>query len=81
MIEADQWQSMSTAPKDRRIFACSPRREVFVLEWKPRWQRFGIAGKDTRPYYEPTLWAEYEYPKAPWEYTENNRPGVSTISC
>lgn len=68
------WQPMATAPKDRRIFACSPRREVFFLEWSSKWQGYRIAGKETAPYYTPTLWAEYHYPKAPWDYTDDNRP-------
>jgi len=78
MIAAEDWKSIATAPKDRRFFACSPRREVFVLEWKLGSQRFGIAGKNLRPYYEPTLWAEYEYPKAPWDYTDDNRTTVAS---
>jgi hypothetical protein len=75
MVTDKDWQSMETAPKDRPFYACSPRREVFVLEWNPGFQGFMIHRKKMRPYYEPTLWAEYLYPKAPWTWplpTEEN---------
>lgn len=59
MITDDEWEPMSTAPKDRRFLACSPLREVFVMSWNIKFQRFMIDRKDSNPHYQPTLWTEF----------------------
>ena len=57
-----QWQPMSTAPKDRRIWTASKCGKVFVTAWDEKRERFAGYATNGSP---PLAWQDYVVPAHP----------------